>query len=477
MAEHLEPLIQAGAAKREPANIAQTSRDGSPPASPAQERLWKLHRALPELPYFNILYMLRLSSPVDAAILERALNEIVRRHEILRTTFAVARKRLIQIIAPRLTVPLDVSDLRKLSKPKKESAAHRLIKEELLHSFDLALGPLVRVRLVRLAEEEHLLLIGMHQSLVDGWSVGVLAEELAALYGAFAAGEPSPLPPLPIQFADFAAWQRQWRSHPEVAAQLGYWREKLHGPLATTTLATARRKSIGDDLRTAQRDLALPAELADAVKQFSHREGGTLFMALVAALMILMHRHAGADDLRVATNVANRNRPGAEGLIGPLVNTVILRTLLDGNPTPREVLHRVRATTLAAFANQDLPFEDLSESLARDQAVEPADLARVMILLHNAALRPAASPGPGLAYEEANPGMPMPLVTTTTYDVILTLRESAQGLVGACIYKPYLFDAKSIDRLLREFRKVLENMVAYPERPISAARVPPKRKP
>lgn len=198
MAEHLEPLIQAGAAKRPPANIAQTPRDGSPPASFAQERLWQLHRALPDLPYFNILYMLRLLSPVDAALMERALNEVVRRHEILRTTFAVAGRRLVQIIAPRLAVPLDIADLRKLSKSRKESAAHRLIKEELLHSFDLARGPLVRARLLRLAEAEHLLLIGMHQSLVDGGSVGVLAEELAALYEALAAGEPSPLPPLPI---------------------------------------------------------------------------------------------------------------------------------------------------------------------------------------------------------------------------------------------------------------------------------------
>jgi len=476
MAEHLEPLIQAGEAKRPSVNIAQISRDGSPPASSAQERLWQLHRALPDLPYFNILYVLRLLAPVDAAILERALNEIVRRHEIFRTTFAVAKERLVQIIAPRLTVPLDVSDFCKLSKSRKESAAHRLIKEELLWFFDLARGPLVRVRLMRLAEEEHLLLIDMHQSLVDGWSVGVLAEELAALYDAFAAGKPSPLTPLPIQFADFAAWQRQWRSHPEIAAQLGYWREQLHGLPPAPTLATARPKRGTDDLRTAQRELTLPARLADAAKRFSHREGGTLFMALDAALMTLMHRNSGAEDLRVATNVANRNRPGSDGLIGPLVNTVILRTLLDGDPTPRDVLRRVRATTLAAYANQDLPFEDLSDTLARDQGIDPADLARVMILLHNAALRPVANFGPGLAYEEADPGMPMPLVTTTTYDVILMFRESALGLVGSCIYKPHLFDARSIDRLLREFRKVLENMVAYPERPISTIRVPLKRK-
>jgi len=476
MAEHLEPLLQAGDAKRPSANIVQTSRDDAPPASAAQERLWTLHRAFPGLPYFNILYMLRLSSPVDAAILERALNAIVQRHEILRTTFAVAKGRLVQIIAPRLTVPLDVSDLGKLSKSRKESAAHRLIKEELLHSFDLARGPLIRVRLVRQAEAEHLLLIGLHQSLVDGWSVGVLAEELATLYDAFAAGKPPPLSSLPIQFADFAAWQRQWRSHPDVAAQLGYWREQLDGLRPATTLATAQPKRVAVDLGTAQRELALPARLADAVKQFSHREGGTLFMALVAALMTLMHRNSGADDLRVATNVANRNRPGSEGLIGPLVNTVILRTLLDGDPTPRDVLHRVRATTLAAYANQDLPFEDLSDTLARDQDIDPADLARVMILLHNAALRPAAHRGPGLAYEEADPGMPMPLVTTTTYDVILTFRETAEGLVGSCIYKPHLFNSKSIDRLLGDFRKVLENMAVCPERPISAIRAPPKRK-
>jgi acyl-CoA synthetase (AMP-forming)/AMP-acid ligase II len=476
MAEYLEPLLQAGGAKRSSATIAQTSRGDPPPASCAQERLWTLHRALPDLPYFNILYVLRLTSPVDAATLERALNEVVRRHEILRTTFAVAKGHLVQIIAPRLTVPLEVSDLRKLSKSKTESAAHRLIKEELLHSFDLARGPLVRVRLVRQTEEEHLLLIGMHQSLVDGWSVGVLAEELAALYDAFAAGQPPPLPRLPIQFADFAAWQRQWRSYPEVAAQLGYWREQLAGPLPATTLATARPKRVADDLPTAQREMALPARLVDAVEQFSLREGGTLFMALVAALMMLMHRNSRADDLRVATNVANRNRPGSEGLIGPLVNTVILRTLLDGNPTLRDVLHRVRATTLAAYANQDLPFEDLSDTLAREHGIDPAGLARVMILLHNAALRPVANSGRELAYEEADPGMPMPLVTTTTYDVILAFRESARGLVGSCIYKPHLFDAKSIDRLLREFRKVLEDMVAHPEKPISTIRAPLKRK-
>ena len=476
MAEHLERLIQAGQARQPSAAVPSMSRQAPPPASSAQERLWTLQRALPDLPFFNIVYMLRITSPVDAPILERVINEIVQRHEIFRTTFSVTGKRLVQNISPRLAVALDVVDLSKLPKSRKENAGHRLIKDEFLHSFDLARGPLIRTRLIGLAEHEHLLLMTMHQTLVDGRSAGILADELAALYEAFAAGKPSPLPALPLQFADFAAWQRQWRSHPEVAAQLNYWRKQLRGPLPPMTLATGRPRRAADELRTAQQELALPAHLADAIRQLSHSEGGTLFMAVVAGVMTLMHRRLGVDDIRVATNVANRNRPGTEGLIGPLVNTVILRTSLDGDPSPREVLRRVRATTLAAYAHQELPFEDLSETLAREHGLDPAGLARVMILLHNAALRPEASSGGRLTFEEAAPSLPQPLVTTTTYDIILTLRESAQGLVGACIYKPRLFSAKSVERLLHDFRKVLENMVARPERPISAIRASPKGK-
>ncbi|MGC2123802.1 MAG: condensation domain-containing protein [Xanthobacteraceae bacterium] len=476
MAEHLERLIQAGQARQPSSDIARAARDDLLPAAPAQQRIWTLHQALPDLPFFNILYALRLTSSVDAAVLERSFNEIVRRHEILRTTFVEADGRLVQIVAPQLAVPFAVDDLRKLAKSKRENAAHRLVERELLQSFDLARGPLIRTHLVRLADNEHLLLIAMHQILVDGRSLGVLADELTALYEAFAAGRPPALPPLPIQYADFAAWQRQWRSHPDVTSQLDYWREQLRDPLPAMTLAPAGKKGSGDGLRTAQRDIALPAALTEAVKEFGHREGATLFMALVAALLTLLHRYQGEDDLRVATNVANRNRAGTEGLIGQLANTVILRTRLDGDPTPHEVLRRVRATTLAAYAHQDLPFEDLAEALARERKLDPADLSRVMISLHNAALRRGTSAGTALAFEEADPGMPQPLVTTTTYDVILALRESADGLVGACIYKPHLFGARSIDRLLRDFRNVLENMVAQPERAITSGRVALKRK-
>jgi acyl-CoA synthetase (AMP-forming)/AMP-acid ligase II len=467
MAEYLETLTKAGRTGQP--EIARVCRDEPLRTSPVQDRLWALQQAVPDLPFFNILYALRVTSALDAMLLQRSLDEIVRRHEILRTTIGVAGGRKMQVVASRLSVPLAVDDLRKLPTSKREAAAHRLIQAELLHSFDLARGPLVRARVIRLAEDEHLLLITMHQMIADGGSLGVMADELAALYEAFAAGKASLLPPLPIQYADFAAWQCAWQSHPDVAAQLDYWREQLRGPLPVLKLGAARPRRAASGL-TAQRDVALPASLTETVKQFSRREGGTLFMALVAAFKTLLHRYAGEDDLRLATNVANRNRAGTEGLIGPLANTVILRTDLGGDPTAREVMRRVRATTLKAYAHQDLPFEVVAETLARERRLDPAQLAQVMILLHNAALRPQTSAGRALAFEEAEPGMPMPLVTTTTYDVILVLRETAQGLVGSCIYKPHLFGSKWIDRLLADFQKILEQMASEPERRISTIR-------
>lgn len=472
VAHHLEQLIHAGQVCRPSSAIVRAPiEDGLVPASFAQERLWKLQRALPSLPFFNVLYALRLTSSFDAAVLERSINEIVRRHEILRTIFAVVDGRHVQVIAPELTVPLPFEDLLKLPKFKRETVGHQLVQEELLHSFDLAHGPLVRTRLVRLAERKHFLLITMHQIIVDGWSLGVFADELTTLYEAFAAGRASQLPPLPIQYADFASWQRHWRSYPDVVAQLAYWREQLHDPLPAITLATAPSRRRISRFHTARREVALSANLSDAAKHFGHREGGTLFMVLVAALKTLLHRYLDQDDLRLATNVANRNRLGTEGLIGPLTNTVILRTNLGGDPSCREVMRRVRATTLAAFAHQDLPFEELTATLERERALKPVELSRIMILLHNAALRPLASHGRALAFEEADPSMMVPLVTATTFDVILTLRESAEGLVGCCIYKNHLIRAERIDGLLRDFQVVLEHIVTQPERPISAIRV------
>jgi len=469
MAEHIETLIAASPA---PSVIVRVPRqNGAAPSSFGQERLWNLQHALPDLPFFNVLYALRVTWPCDVPVLERSINEIVDRHEILRTTFATVGGRCVQVIAPQLIAPLAFDDLRAMPRSKMETTVRKRVQEELSHSFVLEHGPLIRTRLVSLAERSHLLLIAMSGIIEDGWSLGVLTNELADLYCAVAARKAPPLAPLPIQYADFADWQRRWQSYPDVVAQLKYWEEQLRDPLPAINLSRGRQKPKIEDFATAQRQVALPPELSEAVKDFSQREGVTLFVALVAALKTLLHRYTGINDIRVATDVANRNRPGTEGLIGPVANTVILRTSLRGEPNAREVIRRVRATILGALANQDIPFEAVFEVLERDRAVNPADIAQVKISLQTSSLRPAASSDPGLAFEEVDPGMLLPLVTMTTFDVTLMLRDSNKGLVGTCMYKPHLFDTDAVDRLLRDFRQVLEHMVMHPERPISVISV------
>jgi acyl-CoA synthetase (AMP-forming)/AMP-acid ligase II/acyl carrier protein len=472
VAHHIETVIQPNQTPRAPSTLIRAAREnGVVPASIAQERLWKLQHALPDLPFFNVLYALRITSCCDVAVLERSINEIVSRHDILRTTFAVIDRRYVQIIAPQMIVTLALDDLFSLPRAQKEAAARKAIQEEVLYSFDLAKGPLIRTRVLRLAAREHMLLISMHQTICDGWSLGVLVQELSALYDAFSARAESPLTPLAIQYADFARWQRRWRSQPELVAQLAYWQEQFRDPLAPMQLASAGPGRTIDDLCTARRRWALPASLAEAATRFAHQEGGTLFMVLVVALKALLHRYVRQDDVRVATNVANRNRPGTAGLIGPLVNTVILRTNLAGDPTARQLFRRVREITLAAFAHQDFPIEVIAQILERERGLNPAALANVMILFQNAALRPTGGSGRELAFEEADPSMMLPLVTTTSFDVILMLHDGARGLRGTCVYKPHLFDAKAIDRLLRDFKRVLERIVTQPERPISTIRV------
>jgi acyl-CoA synthetase (AMP-forming)/AMP-acid ligase II len=469
VAHHLKRLTDGKETPRPPSDIVRVSRkNGLAPASIEQERLWNLQHALPDIPFLNVVYALRLTSACDAAVLERSINEIVRRHEILRTTFAVADGRHVQVIAPKLMVPLAFKDLRKVRKSRRDAAAQKLFRNELLHRFDLAHGPLLRACLMRVAERTHLLLIAVHGIIEDGWSLGVFMDELAALYDAFAAGRASPLAPLPIQYADFAHWQRRWQSYPDVVAQLAYWREQLRDPLPVMKLATGRPKRTVDEFSSARRKVAFPAKLSEAAKRFSQREGVTLFVTLMAAFKTLLHRYASQDDVRVATHVANRNRPRTEGLIGPLVNTMILRTSLGGAPSSREVIRRVRATTLSAFANQDLPFEEIVAALERERGLEPVELAQHMFWLQNEKLRPTVTSGPGLRFEELDPSMMLPLATITEFDVTLMLRESTEGLVGTCVYKPHLFGTKTIDRLLGEFQRVLEHMIAQPERPISA---------
>jgi amino acid adenylation domain-containing protein len=445
------------------APIVPVPREREVPVSIAQEQLWVFDQVLPGTALFNILYAMRLTGTLNVAVLEQCCNEMIRRHEALRTTFATVDGRPVQVIAPTLSVALTVDDLRALPGTAREAEARQRAKAEARQPFDLAQGPLLRVRLLRLDEQEHVLLVTLHHIISDGWSIGVLAHELAVLYDAFCIGGPSPLPALPIQYADFAHWQHQWRCSEAREAQLAYWKQQLRDPLPVLELPTDYPRMAALSFRTARQSLVLPGALSEALTRLSHREGSTLFMTLLAAFKMLLHGYTGQEDLRVGTLVANRNRQEVEGLIGLFINTVLLRTDLGGNPTFREVLQRVRATTLAAYARQDLPFEDLVRALESERDLKRTSLCQVMFILQNAMPRSLKLRALTLSALEADQNVTESELTATTFDLILVLRQRPPGLTGSCIYKTTLFDATTIDRVLGDFQQVLERVVSQPE--------------
>jgi hypothetical protein len=313
-------------------------------------------------------------------------------------------------------------------------------------------------------------MVTLHHMISDGWSLGVLVQELGILYGAFAAGELSPLPALPIQYADFAYWQRQWRQNAIMEEQLTYWQQQLRPPLPVLELPTDHSRRCENSLHTARQHVVFPKALCDALARFASRQHSTLFTMLLAAFKMLLYSYTGQHDLRVATFSANRHRWETERLIGLVANTVILRTDLSGDPTCEEVLHRVQATTLAAYAHQDLPFEELAQILEHERSIERQELCQVMFLFQNAMQRPVPHAAHTLNFLELDEGPVMPDLALTALDLILVLRErpQEQGLVGTCVYKTALFEATTIRRLLEDFQDVLERLIAQPEQPLSA---------
>ena len=455
---------------RSVSSIMPIPREGASPASIAQEHFWHFDQMLPGLPLFNIPHLVRLQGALNVELLQQSFHEVITRHEALRTTFADVHGQLVQVIAPTVYMPLLMRDLRALPEVEREEEARRVVQEESQRPFDLRQGPLLRGCLLQLSEQEHLLLVTLHHIISDGWSLELLVYELAALYGTFTTGVASPLPALPIQYADFASWQRQWRDNSVMEAQLAYWQAQLHDPLPVLALPTDRPRGTATPLRTARQPLQLPAALVEAVKDRSQQEGSTLFMTCLAAFKILLYGYTGQEDQRVATLVANRTRQQTEGLIGLLVNTVILRTDLSGNPTSREVLERVRATTLAAYANQDLPFEELVRTLERERNSQRRTLCQVMVVWQNSTLRPHLGSAPALRIGVMEQNMVAPHMALTTFDLVLILRERRQGITGTCIYKTDLFDEATISRMVDDFQYVLEGLSVRPEQALKTFR-------
>jgi amino acid adenylation domain-containing protein len=431
------------------------------PQSFAQQRLWFLEQFAPGTSVYNVPTALRWPGPLNVAALERALNEILRRHEVLRTTFSAdpeGQGTPVQVVVPSLDLPLTVADLTSVPAAAREAEAARVSVEEFARPFDLSRGPLLRALLLRLDDADHVLALTLHHIVTDGWSMGVLLRELGALYAAFAAGRPSPLPDLEIQYADFACWQRRWLQGELLESHLAYWRSHLEGAPAVLELPTDRPRPPVVSFRGATQALLLPPELTRGLEDLSRCHGVTLFMTLLAAFSVLLHRYSGQDDVVVGTPIAGRTRAEVEPLIGFFVNTLVLRTSCAANPRFEELLGRVRETTLGAYAHQDLPFEKLVEELQPERALSYNPLFQVMLVLQNT---PQAGSQDGAAASEASPLVPTGL-GTSKFDLTLALARSEEGLAGIFEYSTDLFDAETISTLATHFRTLVESVVADP---------------
>ncbi|HEU4727123.1 MAG TPA: condensation domain-containing protein, partial [Kofleriaceae bacterium] len=391
-------------------------RDGAEPAplSFAQERLWFLDQFQPGTALYNLSFTHRFPDAPSPAVLEQVLQEIVRRHEALRTTFAASDTGPLQIVG-EARLALRVVDVGRSGDPR--GGVAELAYAETQRPFDLAAGPLVRALLLR-AAGDHVLVVTMHHIISDGWSLDVLRRELAALHAAFSSARPSPLPALPLQYADFAIWQRGELAGERLDRLMAYWRSQLDGAPLVLELPGDRPRPAHADHQGALQRFAVPGELADRLRSLAAAEQATLFMALLSAFYVVLHHHSGAEVVLVGSPIANRQRPELEGLIGLFVNTLVLRGDLRARDSFRDLLRQVRATTLAAFAHQDLPFEQLVEELQPQRSTSHNPLFQIMFAMHGA-------PGSGAA-EAAPPAdaeLATPVPTLSKFDLTLTVQD------------------------------------------------------
>jgi amino acid adenylation domain-containing protein len=438
--------------------IRRIGRETPPPLSFAQQRLWFLDQLEPGSPAYNVPAALRIRGPLDVAALERALGAMVARHETLRTAFVVdGAGEPVQAIFPAGAFRLAVEQLHGMADP--EAEARRIAAGEAATPFDLAAGPLFRAKLLRLAQDDRVLLVTLHHAVSDGWSMGVFWRELRTLYAAFLRGEADPLAPLPVQYADYAVWQREHLSGPVLDAQLRWWRERLAGAPAALVLPTDRPRPPVQSYRGAAHSLLVPRALADGLRAVSRREGATLFMTLLAAFNVLLARWSGQTDLVVGSPVAGRARGELEGLIGFFVNSLPLRTDLSGDPAFRELLRRVRESTLEAHANQDVPFERLVEEIRADRDPARSPVFQVLFAFQEDGAPPAL---------EGTEVARMPLgATTSKFDLTLGVREDDGELYATLYYAADLFDAPTIERMGGHLRTLLDAIVADPERRVT----------
>ncbi len=461
LAHAIETALAAGAPAADGPIPRALRGDGALPLSFAQERLWFLDRLQPGEAVYNLPLVLRLRGELDAAALAAAFGEIVRRHEVLRTVFAERDGEPVQVVLAAACWELPAVDLAGLPAAAREREAVRLAGDEAARPFDLAGGPLLRTTLLRFAGREHGLLLDFHHIVSDGWSAGVLVREIGALYAAAREGRPSPLPELPIQYADFALWQRRWLAGEALDRHVDYWRQRLRGLPAEIELPADRPRHAVPSHRGAEHRFALDGPLTAALAALARREGTTPFMVLAASMLALLSRLSGRRDLAIGTPIANRNRAETEGLIGFFVNTLVLRADLVVAPGFLDLLRQVRETTLGAYAHQDMPFEKVIDELQPERDPARTPFFQVMFALQNTPLPAAALSGLALAAEE-------PPSRNAKFDLTFALAHAGDGLAAAIEYATDLFDPPTIVRFAGQWRELLAAAVERPDSGLAA---------
>jgi amino acid adenylation domain-containing protein len=435
------------------ATIVPVPRSEHLPLSFAQARLWFLSQLSGESATYNMLEPLHLVGSLNIGALEMAVQEIVQRHEVLRTNFKIVNDSPVQVISKHITLTMPVVNWQCLKEEEQSTQVQQLAIAESQEPFDLSNGPLLRVTLVRLREKSHVLLLTMHHIVSDGWSMGVFIEELSALYSAFCAGQPLQLPKLTIQYADFAHWQQQWLTGEILQTQLNYWKQQLASVPPLLELPTDRPRPSIQTFQGSSVYFQLNQELTTKLKTLSQQSGATLFMSLLAAFATLLSRYSGQEDIVIGSPIANRNRSEIESLIGFFVNTLVLRAQLEGNPTFIELLERVRSITLAAYEHQDLPFEKLVSELQPERSLSHTPLFQVMFALQNAPMGKLELPDltmTPLKMESVN----------ARFDLTLLMEETEAELIGEFVYNKDLFDASTITRMAGHFQILLEGIVS-----------------
>jgi len=440
--------------------IKPIPREGNLPLSFAQQRLWFLDQLDPGQPTYNIPKAIRLKGPLNQSALEQSFTEIVRRHEVLRTTFAAIGGEPVQVIAPPQPFHLVVKDFQPFSNADREAKLQALIFEEGRYSFDLAQGPLFRATLVQNSETDHVLLIVMHHIISDGWSMDILMNELETLYKAFSTGQPSPLSELSIQYADFAQWQKEWLQGDTLSRQLDYWKKQLGSNPPALNLPTDYPRPKEQTFDGASETLKLSPALTQSFRALSQQQGTTLFMTFMAAFKTLLFRYTGQDDILVGTPIANRPRAEVERLIGFFVNTLVMRSDLSGNPTFLELLDRVREVSLEAYAHQDLPFEKLVEELQPERDLSYNPLFQVMF-----DIQPAPTPIdtlPNLTIESLETDNKI-----SHFDLSLSIIETEAQISVILEHNTNLFNRATISKMLEHFHILLAGIAANPNQRLS----------